>query len=192
MNTLNQSNTLQLNNEGLLAYSSRLERIWNRKVFFEVFINGIQDQDVKRRTERWFKEHGNTKIFKNFVEQRGYNHRSLVIKVAEAFQKEKDEDDKINLPDFKTEDINRYFETEEESYLIDYDFVYESETETESEMEVESEMDGEAEEAESETNGESEFEAGSETNGEAEKEEEDAFWYQNFEWLEEKEEAEAE
>ena len=128
---MNTQKSLQLKDEGLLDYSNRLERIWNREVFFEVFINGIKDQDVKRKTERWFKEQGNTKIFKNFVKERGYNYRSIVIRIAEAFQKEKDEDDKIKLPDFKTEDINRYFETEEKS-----------------EFETESETDGEAEETE--------------------------------------------
>ena len=104
MNTRNKSKSNQLKNENLLEYSNKLERLSKyRKDFFKVFINAIQDDEVKRRIQIWYyKQQDNPDIYR-------------IIKVARQFQKEKDEDDEITLPDFKTEDVSSYFEKEEES-----------------------------------------------------------------------------
>ena len=62
-----------------------------------------------------------------------------VIRMADIFQIEKDEEDVEITQLFSKWSKKEFDESEDESYLIDSDFVYESKTETESEMEAESE-----------------------------------------------------
>ena len=112
-NQNDESNYIQQKDEGYMDFAIRLHDWWikekettkensyfrSRQCFFQIFINGIQDEDVKRRTNKWFKKEN-------------YHFTTLVIEKAEDFHKQKDEDEQIILPDFKTEDISRYFETE--------------------------------------------------------------------------------
>ena len=106
MNTRNKSKSIQLKNEILLEYANKLERLWEcREEFFKVFITVIHDNEVRNRINIWYyqqqDQQANPDIF-------------TIIKVARQFQKEKDEDDKMSLADFKSEDdISRYFENEE-------------------------------------------------------------------------------
>ena len=109
MNTQNKSILFTpLKNDILLEYANKLERLWEcREEFFKVFITGIHDNEVRNRINIWYyqqqDQQANPDIF-------------TIIKVARQFQKEKDEDDKMSLPDFKTkDDISRYFENEEQS-----------------------------------------------------------------------------
>ena len=99
-----EPNYKQKENEGFVEFAIRLETLWNKEkettieIFFKLFIEGIRDNEVKRKTKRWFEEEGNTEIFKNFVKEQGRIYTKVVIDVAEKFQKEKDEKtEKVNL-----------------------------------------------------------------------------------------------
>ena len=80
-------------NEAYIEYLTRIQCMWNnekeiviktnQKFFFQLFINGIRDGDVKRRTNKWYK------IYKWFNIEDCiciYN----ILEKAEEFQKEKD------------------------------------------------------------------------------------------------------
>ena len=116
-----ESDYKQKENEGLLEFAIRLETLWNKEkettieIFFKLFLEGIRDNEVKRKTKIWFEEQGNTEIFKKFVKEQGYIYTKIVINTAENFQKEKDEkqkdeDDEIVLleteSDFDESDVN--------------------------------------------------------------------------------------
>ena len=89
----NYNHYSQQKNEGYIEYLNRIESMWgneketviekNQKFFFQLFINGIRDEDVKRRTNKWYK------IYKWFKIEDCiciYN----ILETAEEFQKEKD------------------------------------------------------------------------------------------------------
>ena len=89
----NYNHYSQQKNEGYIEYLNRIESMWdneketviekNQKFFFQLFINGIRDEDVKRRTNKWYK------IYKWFNIEDCiciYN----ILEKAEEFQKEKD------------------------------------------------------------------------------------------------------
>ena len=135
-----ESDYKQKENEGLLEFAIRLETLWNKEkettieIFFKLFLEGIRDNEVKRKTKIWFEEQGNTEIFKKFVKEQGYIYTKIVINTAENFQKEKDEkqkdeDDEIVL-----------LETESEQKDEDDEIVL-SETESESDFDESDEVD---------------------------------------------------
>ena len=118
-----ESDYKQKENEGLLEFANRLATLWNKEeettieIFFELFIEGIRDNEVKRRTKIWFEELGNTEIFKNCIKEEGMSYTKVVMDTIEQFQKEKDEkqkdeDDEIVLleteseSDFDESDVN--------------------------------------------------------------------------------------
>ena len=116
-----ESDYKQKENEGLLEFANRLETLWHKEeettieIFFELFIEGIRDNEVKRRTKIWFEELGNTEIFKNCIKEEGMSYTKVVMDTIEQFQKEKDEkqkdeDDEIVLleteSDFDESDVN--------------------------------------------------------------------------------------
>ena len=89
----NYNHYSQQKNEGYIEYLNRIESMWdneketviekNQKFFFQLFINGIRDWDVKRKTNKWYK------IYKWFKIEDCiciYN----ILETAEEFQKEKD------------------------------------------------------------------------------------------------------
>ena len=89
----NYNHYSQQKDEGYIDYLNRIESMWgneketviekNQKFFFQLFINGIRNVDVKRRTNKWYKMY---KCFK--IEDRIciYN----ILEKAQEFQKEKD------------------------------------------------------------------------------------------------------
>ena len=118
-----ESDYKQKENEGLLEFANRLETLWHKEeettieIFFELFIEGIRDNEVKRRTKIWFEELGNTEIFKKCIKEEGMSYTKVVMDTIEQFQKEKDEkqkdeDDEIVLleteseSDFDESDVN--------------------------------------------------------------------------------------
>ena len=109
-----ESDYKQKENEGLLEFANRLETLWHKEeettieIFFELFIEGIRDNEVKRRTKIWFEELGNTEIFKNCIKEEGMSYTKVVMDTIEQFQKEKDEkqkdeDDEIVLSETESE-----------------------------------------------------------------------------------------
>ena len=88
-----ESDYKQKENEGLLEFAIRLETLWNKEkettieIFFKLFLEGIRDNEVKRKTKIWFEEQGNSEIFKKFVKEQGYIYTKIVINTAENFQK---------------------------------------------------------------------------------------------------------
>ena len=135
-----ESDYKQKENEGLLEFANRLETLWHKEeettieIFFELFIEGIRDNEVKRRTKIWFEELGNTEIFKKCIKEEGMSYTKVVMDTIEQFQKEKDEkqkdeDDEIVL-----------LETESEQKDEDDEIVL-SETESESDFDESDEVD---------------------------------------------------
>ena len=85
----NKNDYDQETNEGTYAYANRIQRLWiedekttrkncyfrTQEFFMRLFIDGLRDNKVKRRMQRWFKEQKNTNI-------------TIVINVADEFQQE--------------------------------------------------------------------------------------------------------
>ena len=96
MNTRNESKSIEQKNEILLEYCNKMESLWEcRKEFFKVFITGIQDDEVKNRIKIWYYQQHDQQVNPDIF---------TIVKVARQFKKEKDEDDKITLPDFENEE----------------------------------------------------------------------------------------
>ena len=153
-----ESNYKQKENEGLVEFATRLETLWNKEkettieIFFKLFIEGIRDNEVKRKTKIWFEVQCNTEIFKKFLKEQGYIYTKAVINTAENFQKEKDEkqkdeNDEIVLLETESETddetetddndpINNYSEIEDKSDFDESD-VDLSDFELESDFEIE-------------------------------------------------------
>ena len=102
-------------NEEYIEYLTRIQCMWNnekeiviktnQKFFFQLFINGIRDVDVKRRTNKWYKIYKWFNIedciciynilekaeeFQNEKDNVGEDSPYNILEKAEEFQKEKD------------------------------------------------------------------------------------------------------
>ena len=92
-----EHNYKQKENEEFVKFALRLETLWIKgkettiKSFCKLFINGIRDIEVRRKTKKWFYENRNTENFNNLIEKQGRGFLKVVIDTAENFQKEKDE-----------------------------------------------------------------------------------------------------
>ncbi len=96
MNTRSKSKSIQQKN--------KLREITTG--FYKIFLESLQDKVVRNQLAYWYYQEN---------KQKGQPSISEIIKTARQFQKEKDEDDSITLPDFKSDDISSYFENEKES-----------------------------------------------------------------------------
>ena len=96
MNTRSKSKSIQQKN--------KLREITTG--FYKIFLESLQDKVVRNKLAYWYYQEN---------KQKGQPSISEIIKTARQFQKEKDEDDSITLPDFKSDDISSYFENEKES-----------------------------------------------------------------------------
>ena len=118
--TPNYNHYNQQKDEAYIEYLTRIERTWsnekkividtNQKFFFQLFINGIRDADVKRKTNKWYK------IYKWFKIEDCICIFNILEK-AEEFQKEKD-NMKGNSP-YNILEKNKEFKKEKDNVGMD-------------------------------------------------------------------------